>query len=127
MKRYEKQYMMLICNQGVGGSIPPVGTNKSGVFLKIIRRPRCTGVPVRAVSRDTAALSTLLKQETIMGYKYGKPCQSRRDGKFYYWGKHPPREPVPELVGPFDTAQDAEKHAETHRRDRSVEYPTNRR
>lgn len=55
-----------------------------------------------------------------MGYIYGKPHQSRRDGKWFYWGKHKPREPVPEIVGPFDTSEEAEKHAATHKHGRVV-------
>ena len=47
-----------------------------------------------------------------MSYIYGKPFK-QRDG-WHYWGKHDPKKPVPEVVGPFKTEEEAQAHADKH-------------
>jgi hypothetical protein len=48
-----------------------------------------------------------------VGYIYGKPCR-RRDGKWWYWGKHQPGCATPEIVESFDSADEARAHAKRH-------------
>lgn len=45
-----------------------------------------------------------------MSYTYGKPYK-QRDG-WHYWGHH--TGVVPEIVGPFETEDEARKHADKH-------------
>lgn len=42
-------------------------------------------------------------------YLYGKPYP-QRDG-WHYWGRHYPKSATPEIVGPFETEQQARDHA----------------
>lgn len=45
-----------------------------------------------------------------MSYRYGHPFWSRSGGAWFYWGRHVGK--VPEIVGPFASAQEAQDHAD---------------
>ena len=45
-------------------------------------------------------------------YRYGRPFK-QRDG-WHYWGKHDPKKATPEIVGPFDSEEEAQRHADKH-------------